>query len=355
VQGISYKKNGSVIVNPDRPLVDDLDELPMPRWDLLRFKEYGSVLRKKGFSGAIETSRGCLFQCHFCLVPHLWGHRQRFKSVRRVIEELTLLKKSGVTKLYFVDDNFGANRDRDLALCREIVSNRLDIEWMCFSRADYIRDNPDLYETAAKAGLRMVLTGFETMKTENAPLMNKGYSGGMSLQDYRSIYRFLKKNRIFTVGLFVIGYPQESVEDMRYTFLRYYLVCDYPLMTPFRPALPTKAYELAKDKLSGDMFYHDSQVRTLNSSKYIALHREFILRYFLHPGTLHKVFSPDLLTRSFFRAHYRHLVLNLCDANLDSLRDVFYILAASRKGKDFYKQKIVERYLEKYENIAFES
>lgn len=352
VEGISYKVGKKIIVNPDRSFIENLDNLPMPRWELINYKRYNSRFMKKGFTGSVETSRGCPFKCHFCLVSRLWNQRQRFKSAERVIEELKSMRRLGINKFYFVDDNFGANYERDITLCKKIIEQKLDIQWMAFSRTDYIKDYPDLYELAAKSGLKLVLTGFETMTTKNISLMNKGYSADMTLEDYKKIYQLFRKNDIFTLGLFVIGYPGEPIEDIKFTLAQHSLVCDYPLMTPFRPARTTKAYELVKDSLLDDMFYHDSQVRTYNSEDFIIPHRNFILKYCLNPATLLKIFNRNGLTSSFFRSLYNYLFHSFCNISFDCMKDFYYILHAPKLGKRFYQEKIVKRYLKKYENIV---
>jgi radical SAM superfamily enzyme YgiQ (UPF0313 family) len=351
IKGISYRIGGKIISNPDRPFIENLDDLPMPRWELINYKKYNSVLINGGFSGSIETSRGCVFKCHFCLVPILWDSKQRFKSVDRVIKELLALKQKGVDKLYFVDDNFGANYERDIILCKEIIKQKLDIQWMCFSRADYIMNHPDLYKIAAQAGLKIVLIGFETMRTSNCSLLKKNYCADLVIEDYIELYKFLKENGIFTMGLFVIGYPGEELNDIKFTLSEFHLVCDYPLMTPFRPAANTKAYDIIKNDLLGDMFYHDSQAKIIKSVNFIITHRNFIVNYCFNPLTFLKMFSRDKLKSSFFRAHYKHLFYNFFNLEVSSLKDIFYILFSSKFGKEFYKRKVVKRYLKKYENF----
>lgn len=347
IRGISYKVEDEIKINPDREFLENIDSLPMPRWELLNYKKYNSSLLNSGFSGAIETSRGCGHKCHFCLVPSFWGEKQRFKSVDTIINELIYLKRLGVNKFYFVDDNFGSNYNRDLDLCKDIIKHKLKIEWMCFSRADYIKNKPELYEVAAKAGMKMVLTGFETMKCSNLQLMNKGYEADMSLNDYIRIFKFLKRNEIFVIGLFVIGYPLESYEDIKFTLAHYHLVCDFPLMTPFRPAKTTEAYKLVENNILGDMFYFDSQVKVVKTIDFISLHRNFVLKLILNPYNFFKVFSKNKVKGSFFKAYFIHLLRNLCDMNFDSLQDLYYILFFSKKSKKLFIDKIVKRYLKK--------
>ena len=169
IRGITYSKDGKIKINPDRDLIKNLDELPLPRWDLINLKNYNLLFSKRGLSGALETSRGCINKCSFCLSNHFWNFTQRFKSARRVIEEIRHLQERGIKKFFVVDDNYGLNVKRDREIYRLMIQEKIDVAWGSFMRADYVVNNPGLMKLASKSGYEMSLIGFESCLLYTSP------------------------------------------------------------------------------------------------------------------------------------------------------------------------------------------
>jgi anaerobic magnesium-protoporphyrin IX monomethyl ester cyclase len=113
IRGITYRNNGKIIRNEDRPLIENLDELPFPNRELLGDVEYKS--RVEGldmalgkFTSAI-SSRGCAYRCSFCSSSRFWN-KWRPRSPENIVEELSLLDNQGYENLLWVDDNLEKKR-----------------------------------------------------------------------------------------------------------------------------------------------------------------------------------------------------------------------------------------------------
>ncbi|MEM3441643.1 MAG: radical SAM protein, partial [Candidatus Bathyarchaeia archaeon] len=133
--GITYRKNGQIMRNPDRPYIEDLDSLPFPArhlWPMERLREYEDVLY-------LAASRGCTFWCEFCATVRMHGRKFRMRSPKNIVDELEFLNKTyGVSKFTFCDDAFTVDQARTEALCREIINRKLKIQWNCGTRVDMI-------------------------------------------------------------------------------------------------------------------------------------------------------------------------------------------------------------------------
>ena len=104
IKGLSYTEGDAFIHNPDRPLIQDLDSGPIPDLNVVHNWQKRTVI-------PIATSRGCPFGCKFCSVIQMFGRKYRFKSIDRVIEEIREVA-SRKAHIFFIDDNFAANKER---------------------------------------------------------------------------------------------------------------------------------------------------------------------------------------------------------------------------------------------------
>jgi radical SAM superfamily enzyme YgiQ (UPF0313 family) len=172
ILGLSYwdSDKNCAIHNEDRPLIENLDDLPFPRYDLVNIKKYGFF----GLHyGALETSRGCSFGCDFCCVTQMYHRSYRAKSVDRVIEEYTRYGKL-FDWIFNVDDNYVTNWKRTEELCDAIISKKLKLKQLIQARADTLASHPELMDKMQKAGIKSVFIGIESLNIEALKSMNKG-------------------------------------------------------------------------------------------------------------------------------------------------------------------------------------
>jgi len=261
VKGIYFKKNGKIMRTHFRPLINDLDELPLPAYDLLPMDEYGKSRYLFHPGGAtIHHSRGCSFNCDFCSCWIQMGQcklvngriktlpRWRTKSVERTMEEIELLyykyKKRG---LVFTDDNWNFNPKWNEEFADAVVARGLNLNWFAFMRADHIiRDSRmGILKKLVDAGLSHVSIGVERHIDSDLKSLNKTYTRDI----IKTAFRILKENHpsVFRQGTFIIGLKNETRKSV-FGLLKYVkdLDLDYPSFSPLTPVPGTVVWKKAK-------------------------------------------------------------------------------------------------------------
>lgn len=223
IKGITFRKNGRIIRNPDRPLIRDpsnkegeLDILPSP------FLE--GILKGDEGTG-ILTSRGCTFKCTYCNFTAMSRNRIRYHSVERVIEELKVINKSLSKKdskekvVTIYDDAFTLNIERAKEICKGIIDEKFCFKLSCETRVDRIDD--ELLELMASAGFVRLSFGLESAVPE--VLRNVKKVGPGISPDYREEKEFIKKMERYvrkakelnlnpTVSI-ILGLPGEGLKE----------------------------------------------------------------------------------------------------------------------------------------------
>jgi len=228
INGICYKKNGTILQNPPRDLIKNLDTIPLMDFSLLhRFSEYPG-----DYFGSIMTSRGCTSRCIFCASHNIWGRKVRFVSPERVLEEIKNRNyKYGVKKFRFNDDTFTANHTRIKRICELIVKNKLNITWMCDTRADRI--TPEILDMMKDAGCQQINIGVESGSEKILEKIQKGES----IKTIKRAFTLAKKYKIQTLAYFIMGFPFETKDDIEQSIqlmneIKPDLIC-WSLYTPY--------------------------------------------------------------------------------------------------------------------------
>ncbi len=240
IKGLSWKANATVIHNPPRPLIEDLDQIPFVSRIYARFLRMRDYFNPNALYPmvTIVSSRGCPFGCSFCVYPHtMTGLAQRCRSVRLVVDEMEeiLERFPGVRTIFFEDDTLTARRDHVRALCDEIIRRGLRVSWTANARADLDLDTLCLMKAA---GARCLCVGFES----GAPAVLDRMRKRLHVERSRQFMAHAHRAGILVHGCFVLGMPGETYETMEET-LRLALELDpdtaqfYPLMAyPGSPA-----------------------------------------------------------------------------------------------------------------------
>ncbi|MFW9897678.1 MAG: B12-binding domain-containing radical SAM protein [Candidatus Thorarchaeota archaeon] len=243
ILGLSYRENGKVYHNPNRPFIKNLDELPFPRNELVEHEPYHYLWVP---AWVCETSRGCPFSCRFCCVHEFYNRTYRTKTPERVIKELFQVPPK--TKLiFFVDDNFTMHKKRIMRICELLQRTNLSKRFMfaCQARVDDIADNPDMVKEMRKSGFICFFLGFESLKQMALDRMEKGYS----LDKVRDCVKICHKNGIIAFGSFIVGNIGETKEDTRETFrLMRDIDIDFMMTSPITPFPGTQLFYEAVEK-----------------------------------------------------------------------------------------------------------
>lgn len=213
VKGVSYRDRGVVHINDDRPLIRNLDALPFPARDKVKSDSYREAVFTGKRCTTIVSSRGCPYQCIFCLWPRtMYGKMFRARSAQNVVDEIEhVVDKYGVDEIYFDDDCLTLDKRRLTQICEEIRKRDIDVKWMCQSRVDNV--DKELLSEMKMAGCHYIKYGVESGSQKMLDLMKKG----ITLDDARKAFRLTRKMGIKAQAFFLIGLPWETEETFRDT------------------------------------------------------------------------------------------------------------------------------------------
>jgi len=215
ISGLVYKgKDGDVHHNPQE-FIEDLDGLGFPAWDLIDPRKYppapeGSFAKSFPIAPIIAT-RGCPYRCTFCAVKNTTGRKIRYHSVDYVIDELELLyKEYGIKEFHFEDDNFTAKKNYVIDICKGIISRGMKIHWSCPNgiRLDTLDD--EILAAMKRSGCYSVAVGIESASERIRERMMKK----LDTPTIEEKVRLLRKHGIKVHGFFILGYPEETREDI---------------------------------------------------------------------------------------------------------------------------------------------
>jgi anaerobic magnesium-protoporphyrin IX monomethyl ester cyclase len=247
VAGLIYRDNGNIVSNPARPPIDNLDELPRPAYfqlPMLKYNDDATGLPKPNVQ--MWASRGCPFQCNFCLWPQVIysNHRYRARNPIQVVDEMEwLIATYGFKGIYFDDDTFDIGKSRILNLCSEIKKRGLKIPWSVMARADTL--DQEMLDAMADAGMIAIKYGVESGVQELVDACGKR----LDLNKVRTTVAMTKAAGIKVHLTFSFGLPGETKETIQKT-VNYAISLDpdsvqFSIITPF-PG--TKYYDELKQK-----------------------------------------------------------------------------------------------------------
>jgi len=243
VKGIAFWDGVSLVINPPQEQIRNCDEIALPARDLLSIGKHSYMF----------TSRGCPYRCIFCSSTVFWK-KARFFSADFVVREISELVNSyGVKLISFFDDLFIADFERlkkivDLLEKGDILKK---VAFTCSGRANLIND--EIAGLLKRMNMRSVGMGLESGCEKTLEYL-KG--GNVSVEDNGRAVGILRKHGIAANASFVIGSPQESVQDMMetYTFIRKYPLSlfDTYVLVPY-PGTALWNYAKAKGLVSDTM------------------------------------------------------------------------------------------------------
>lgn len=232
-------KERDIIAAPDRAFCKNLDDFPFPIRTKLKLKKNSLPIHGRGYASSIEMVRGCPFNCEFCSTRVMWKRNVRYKSVKRIIQEIKECKNLGIEKLLFVDESWGANRKHTIEFLKALEYEKLNIKWAIQIRADTIIGNPDIIKMAGSLGCRVAFVGYESLNQDLLNLWNKGTHANK----YWNVRKILKDAGILVLGYFLIGLPGESKQDRKNTIYTMNYLSDVAFLQQYVPYFKEIVYE----------------------------------------------------------------------------------------------------------------
>jgi anaerobic magnesium-protoporphyrin IX monomethyl ester cyclase len=217
VQGIAYRKDGTVVMNSPRPFIKDLDELPYPAYHLVEMEQYldPEKIEYRSFKDRaipMITSRGCPFNCSFCSVHLHMGKMFRAHSVNYIVDHIEhVVNKYRVKTIYFEDDNLTLDLKRFEAICDKIIEKDITFNWETPNgvRPDYL--TLSLLKKMKKTGCQSVFFGIES---GDQFVLDNIVDKSLKLEDVTKVAKMCKEIGLKTGAFYIIGFPGEKKENM---------------------------------------------------------------------------------------------------------------------------------------------
>src|SRR5215467_240050 len=215
IQGVSYRKDGKIVHNPERPQLhtEELDALPFAskiyKRDL-EIERYNVPFLLHPFI-SFYTTRGCPALCTFCMWPQtISGHAWRTRSTENVAREVkqSLEYFPQMKEIFFDDDTFNIRKDRVIDLCGKFKP--LKFRWSSTAR---VHSDYETVKGMAEAGARLFIVGFES----GDPQILKNIKKGATVEMARTFMKNCRKVGIKVHGDFIIGLPGETKETIEKT------------------------------------------------------------------------------------------------------------------------------------------
>ncbi len=205
VAGITFRDGDTVTTTAPRPLIADLDRLPLPARHRLPLARYQAL----GMPCTIITSRGCPYGCLFCSAHRMFGRRVRFREPGLVVDEIEQIRRDlGFHRINIVDDTFTANHRHAEAVCDEMLRRNLNVDWSVYARVDNM--TPDLAALMKRAGCNTVLFGIESADEGILRTIGKG----ITPEDMRRGVAVAAGAGLGVYCSFIIGLPGESRQTL---------------------------------------------------------------------------------------------------------------------------------------------
>ena len=322
IPGLVWRENDRVVSNP-KTVVDDLDAIGMPAWDLIHPELYpesqhGAFFRKFPIA-PIMITRGCPYPCTFCAGSIVSGKKVRYRSIDNVLKEITYLYNDfRIREFHVIDDNFTWDKGYAKEFLRRLKALNLDISWAVPNGVRMDTLDEELLGLMKETGLYLISLGIESGSDKVLCSMKKGATTAKT----RECVKMIDRAGIDMAGFFILGFPGETEETIRQTIkfsTELNLVrANYFTYLPF-PGSESYADLQAKGELEGidwEHFYFMNAAyvpKALTRKKLKGLQRLAFARFYLRPRIiLYNLMSIKSLRHLFFLAKrfFHWLVLN---------------------------------------------
>jgi len=209
INGLSFRNNqGKIITNKLNYFIKNLDELPIPAYELI--PEANSI--------SLDVGRGCPFHCTYCSTNNFFSKKYRLKSTERIIHEMNTSFKKAKIKAFSLDhDMFTLNKSKVLELCKRLIQqkeeNGVKYTWTCSARIDCIDE--EMLISMKKAGCESIFFGIETGSNK----IQKSIGKNLNISRAYEIADICRNNGINMHASFILGFPDETLKDLEFTLL----------------------------------------------------------------------------------------------------------------------------------------
>jgi len=309
VDGITLRHGGQIVQTPNRPFIQNLDELPYPAYDYFKLDRY--LLFGKLFLPII-TSRGCPFQCSFCTTSRILGKEYRARSPKNIVDELEFLKNTyGADAFTFYDDTLTLDRNRIFKICEGIKTRNIDLPWDCQTRVDQI--SKEILAEMRETRCQQVFFGVESGCQEILDAVKKR----TTVEQNAKAIKLAKEAGLFVAISIIIGYPGENRDMLQQTldFIRRTEPDDVYLCvaTPYPGTELRHVVEEMGLKMSADWGLYDTVTPVfenplLAAEDIVKLRKEFYDSFYSPKYVLRHLFKGNFYSRIMARTALNHII-----------------------------------------------
>jgi len=220
IDGLWYQRDGKIRSNPRPSLLEDLDTIPRPAWDLLPMTKYrahnwhcfDNIECRQPYA-ILYTNLGCPFHCSFCCINALFGKNTiRYRSAESIIRELDFLVNTyGVRNIKIIDEMFAINEKRVVELCDRIIERRYALNMWAYARVNTVTER--MLGKMKEAGINWLAYGFESGSKRVIEDVAKGYK----MERVEKVVEMTTKHGIYICGNYIFGLPEDDFESMNET------------------------------------------------------------------------------------------------------------------------------------------
>jgi radical SAM superfamily enzyme YgiQ (UPF0313 family) len=311
VDGIVFRReDGSIVQTPPRTLIEDLDQMPLPAYHLMNLEPYIVAEHTSDFTGKklrcmeLITSRGCPFNCIYC--HSVFGKRFRGRSAQHVMNEILLLHRQyGVVEFVIWDDSFTMDVQRAKDICDLIVKSGIKIAIQLRGGVRVEQMDEELMAKLKAAGAETMCVGIESAVWRVQKMIKKN----LKIEKVEKLLRLARKYQITTIGLMMMGFPSESVAEIKES-IRWAAKSqlDYTFFSIVTPFPGTELHDIAvrdgyfansRDFNSMNVNVPHMETSEVKSSRLKWLQMQGYLGFYLRPRRLFNMTHSVHLFRAF--------------------------------------------------------
>ena len=220
IPGLWHREDGEIIQARYPELLDDLDSIPPPAWDMLSMDSYRAHnwhcfdhIDERQPYAVLYTSLGCPFRCSFCCINALFGKNTiRYRSAESVVREVDFLVNTyGVKNFKLIDEMFAMNEKRVASICDPLIERGYDLNIWAYARVNTV--TPPMLEKMKRAGINWLAYGFESGNKRVIEDVTKGYKTDQVMD----IVKMTRDQGIHICSNFIFGLPEDDYDSMNDT------------------------------------------------------------------------------------------------------------------------------------------
>ncbi|MGQ4872931.1 MAG: B12-binding domain-containing radical SAM protein [Promethearchaeia archaeon] len=208
IKGLCYREKNKIINTGRGEFIQNLDDLPIPDRNYIKKIYFFNPLVKNREWTAALTSRGCPAKCNFCLSPEFYGKIYRFQSPKRMIDEIEYLQSEGYKEIFYRDETFTGNLRRTEKFCKEIIKNRIELDWICNVRVGTV--NRKILRLMKLSGCHYIKIGVES----GSQLILNNLNKNITLKNIQKTFNIAHEINLKTHAHIILGAPGETIKTI---------------------------------------------------------------------------------------------------------------------------------------------